>query len=161
LQSGIDQQILIFPKQDATEWDELCIDFKNNIWLWTVVSRYTGQILGWCIGNHQWHHVSDLFYELPKAYRYRLAYTDGNEAYSAFFSSWQYRLCAKGDGGTCTVEGVNTSLRQRCSFLVRCGCGAKVKEWIEKRLPFVVARHNLDCRKRWKKENQISTTKRT
>jgi IS1 family transposase len=149
---GVERETLILPKQDSTEWDELCVDFKGQLWLWTVVSRYTGQILAWCLGDHKWHHVEELYDQLPRAYRYRLVYTDGHESYPAFFSAWQHRLCVKGDGGTCTVEGVNTSFRHRCSFLVRRACGAKVKEWLERRLPFVVARHNQDCKKRWERK---------
>jgi IS1 family transposase len=122
-----------------------------------VVSRYTGQILAWCLGSHEWHHVDDLFYELPQEYRYGLAYTEGNKAYGDFFSRWQPRLCGKGDGGTCPVEGGNPSFRHRCSFLVRRACGAKVKEWIEKRLPFTVARHNRDCQKRWERKHPSTT----
>jgi hypothetical protein len=44
------QESLILPKQDAVEMDELCISQKRNLWLWTAVSRYTGQILGYVIG---------------------------------------------------------------------------------------------------------------
>jgi IS1 family transposase len=126
--------------------DELCISKRRNLWLWTAVSRYTGQILAWLIGSREWHHLSRLWERVPKPWRRRLVYTDGYGAYSAFFSPWQHRVCAKGDGRTATVEGVNTSLRHRCSPLVRRTSGrrhgSQDNGWLSRRLGCAVVAHN-------------------
>ena len=138
------------PDKDAVEMDELCISKKQNVWLWTAVSRYTGQILAYVIGDRTWKHVEKLFALIPERYKRRRVYTDGYEAYADFFCPSQHRVCPKGSGGTNTVEGVNTSLRHRCSFLVRRHCGPRDKtESIEGRLCFVARAHNADCQKRW------------
>jgi IS1 family transposase len=138
--------------------DELCISKKRNLWLWTAVSRYTGQILAYVIGDRGWDRVAELYALLPRVYQRRLVYTDGYGAYADFFSSWQHRLCQKFDGGTCTVEGVNTSLRHRCSFLVRRHCGARDRTGrIEGRLCFAVRSHNQACQDRWERRIAKST----
>lgn len=97
----------------------MCVSLKDNIWLWVASSRYTGQILSTCLGDRKWHHVEKLWKQVPQAWRLRLVYTDGYGAYAHYFPAWQYRLCKKFDGGTCTAEGVNHSLRHRCAPLVR------------------------------------------
>jgi len=88
---------------------------------------------------------------VPTAYHRRLVYTDGYGAYAEFFSSWhdtkgvsaQHRLCAKFDSGTCTVEGVNHSLRHRCGALVRRGSArCRSLELLSKRLDITVEAHN-------------------
>ena len=138
------------PDKDAVEMDELCMSKKQNVWLWTAVSRYTGQILAYVIGDRTWKHVEKLFALIPERYKRRRVYTDGYEAYADFFCPSQHRVCHKGSGGTNTVEGVNTSLRHRCSFLVRRHCGPRDKtESIEGRLCFVARAHNAACQKRW------------
>ncbi len=130
--------------------DELCISKKRNLWLWTAVSRYTGQILAYLLGDRTWKHVEKLHVLLPPRYQRRRVYTDGYEAYAAFFWPSQHRVCQKFDGGTSVVEGVNTSLRHRCSFLVRRHSGRRDQPTsIEGRLSFAVRAHNAACHKRW------------
>ncbi len=137
--------------------DELCISKKQNLWLWTAVSRYTGQILGYLIGDRTCKHVEKLHALLPPRYQRRRVYTDGYEAYSAFFWPSQHRVCQKFDGGTRVVEGVNTRLRHRCSFLVRRHCVHKhcgprdQAQSIENRLAFAARAHNAACQKRWQR----------
>jgi IS1 family transposase len=134
---------LILPPRDAVEMDELCVSRRRNVWLWTAVSRYTGQILGYVIGDRRWKHVQKLHSLLPARYQRRTVYTDGYEAYAAFFPPSRHRQCQKFDGGTSVVEGVNTSLRHRCSFLVRRHCGPREQPTsIESRLCFAVRAHN-------------------
>ncbi len=87
--------------------DELCISWRQNLWLWTAVSRYTGQVLAWFVGSRSWDCLEDLWVRMPLAWKHRLIYTDGYGAYFAFFSAWQHRVCEKFDSGTATVEGVN------------------------------------------------------
>ncbi len=57
--------------------DELCINWRRNQWLWTAVSRYTGQVLAFVIGDRKWHQIEDLWARLPQAWQRRLVYTDG------------------------------------------------------------------------------------
>lgn len=138
--------------------DELCISKRRNLWLWTAVSRYTGQILAYVIGDRTWKQVEALHALLPARYQRRRVYTDGYEAYSAFFWPSRHRVCQKFDGGTSVVEGVNTSLRHRCSFLVRRHCGPRDQhESIESRLSFAVRAHNAACRKRWEERQNKAT----
>jgi IS1 family transposase len=59
------------------ELDELCISKRRNLWLWTAVSRYTGQILAFVIGDRKWSNLSRLWNRVPKAWQHRLVYTDG------------------------------------------------------------------------------------
>ena len=136
-------------QRDAVELDELCISWRKNQWLWTAVSRYTGQILAFVVGDRRWDTIEQLWVRLPKAYRHRLVYTDGYGAYGSFFWGWQHRLCEKFDGGTATVEGVNNSLRHRCGWLVRrSSARARDMSLLEKRLRLTVQAHNQAARKR-------------
>jgi IS1 family transposase len=152
--------------------DELCVSKRRNLWLCfhasvkgTAVSRYTGQILAYLLGDRTWKHVEGLHALLPERYHRRTVYTDGYEAYSAFFWPSRHRVCQKFDGGTSSaparasiVEGVNTSLRHRCSFLVRRHCGPRDQvESIETRLSFATRAHNTACQKRWERRHPKTT----
>jgi IS1 family transposase len=130
--------------------DELCISLKQNLWLcihagvnWTAVSRYSGQILSFVISDRGWDNVETLWRQLPESYQRRLVYTDGYGAYAAFFAAWQHRPCQKFDGGTCTAEGVNHSLRHRCGPLVRrTSARCRKVDLLQTRLQITVAAHN-------------------
>ena len=88
-------------------------------------------------------------------------YTDGYGAYGAFFSSWQHRLCQKFDGGTCTVEGVNQSLRHRCGALVRrTSARARSLELLSKRLAITVEAHNRAGQRRINRRRKATQKKR-
>ena len=144
------------------EIDELCINKRENLWLWTAVSRYTGQILAFVIGSRAWEHLERLWSRVPRPWRRRLVYTDGYEAYGAFFPTWQYRLCQKGDGGTCTVEGVNTSLRHRCGALVRRSLSrCRDASTLERSVGWAVRAHNAGWRRRWHRRLKIAGAKPT
>lgn len=132
--------------------DELCISKRRNLWLWTAVSRYSGHILAWCIGDRKCHHVGRLYAQLPRRYQTRLVYTDGYKAYAWFFAPWQHRLCQKFDGGTGVVEGVNNSLRHRCGALVRrSSAKCRTSEMWHKRISIAVEAHNKNTNKRMKR----------
>lgn len=89
---------------------------------------------------------------LPSRYKRRLIYTDGYGAYAAFFGAWQHRQCEKFDGGTCTVEGVNNSLRHRCGALVRrTSARCRDQALLEKRIALVIAAHNRAAQKKLRK----------
>jgi IS1 family transposase len=140
--------------------DELCISWRRNQWLWTAVSRYTGQILAFVIGDRKWDHIEQLWASLPHAWRHRLVYTDGYGAYGSFFSTWQHRICEKFDGGTATVEGVNNSLRHRCGWLVRrSSARARHRSLLALRLSLVASAHNRDTGKRLRRrQRRLKTT---
>jgi hypothetical protein len=94
---------------------------------------------------------------LPKAYRRKLIYTDGYPVYWHFFADWQHTVCAKGDGRTSRVEGINTYFRSRVSGLVRKSCG--VCAWVAGRVTDVWERfllvcdwHNQRCKRKAQKE---------
>ena len=148
-------------KQDAVEMDELCVSKKRNLWLWSAVSRYSGQVLAFVLGDRTWDNVARLWQQVPRAYRRRLVYTDGYGAYATFFSSWQHRLCQKFDGGTTTVEGVNNSLRHRCGALVRrTSARCRSHEMLHTRLQFTVAAHNRAGRRRLNRRAKATQQKR-
>jgi IS1 family transposase len=140
--------------------DELCISRRQNLWLWTAVSRYSGQILACVLGDRGWDRVAELYALLPPVYQRRLVYTDGYGAYADFFSAWQHRECPKFDGGTCTVEGVNNSLRHRCSFLVRRHSGPRCGTGLRSRLSFALGAHNRACQDRWVRRHAKPTQSR-
>ncbi len=120
------------------------------------MSRYSGQILAFVIGNRKWDNLARLWQQVPQAWQRRLVYTDGYGAYGAFFSSWQHRLCQKFDGGTCTVEGVNQSLRHRCGALVRrTSARARSLELLSKRLAITVEVHNRAGHQRFKRQRAM------
>ncbi len=141
--------------------DELCVSKRRNLWLWTAVSRYSGQILAFVLGDRTWENVARLWSKVPDAWRRRLVYTDGYGAYQSFFSSWQHRLCEKFDGGTSTVEGVNQSLRHRCGALVRrTSARCRSQQMWEKRVQITVAAHNRAGERRLKRRTKTMRLKR-
>jgi IS1 family transposase len=141
--------------------DELCISRQRNLWLWTAVSRYTGQVLAYLVGDRSWSCLQSLWQRVPGAYRRRLVYTDGYGAYAAFFSCWQHRVCEKFDGGTSTVEGVNHSLRHRCGALVRrTSARCRDKDLLEKRIALAVAAHNRGGQRRLSRRLKTTQKKR-
>lgn len=143
---------LVVAGRDAVEIDELCVSKKRNMWLWTAVSRYTGQILAFVVSDRKWHNIDDLWIEVPQVWHRKLVYTDGYGAYSHYFSSWQHRSRRKFDGGTSVVEGVNTSLRHRCGWLVRrSSARARTNQMLALRVRLAVNAHNKAARKRYQK----------
>jgi IS1 family transposase len=145
--------------------DELCVSKKHNLWLYTAVSRYSGQILVYFLSDHQWKNVKKLRKMLPKAWRSRLIYTDGYGGYSKYIPAHLHRPCKKFDGGTCTVEGVNNSLRHRTSGLVRRSSGPRVSERsvatssLSRRVDFAVMAHNRAAQKRYERKLKQTTLK--
>jgi IS1 family transposase len=157
-------------EQDAVEMDEVCISKKHNLWLYTAVSRYSSQILAYLLSDRTYKNVKTMLKSLPKAWRRRLKYTDGYEGYAAHIGVSLHRKCKKFDGGTCTAEGVNNSLRHRCSFLVRRSSGPRVAQGADKkpqrsvalpslsrRLVFAILAHNRAAKKRYEGRLTITT----
>ena len=123
------------------------------------MSRYSGQILAFVIGNREWDNLARLWQQVPQAWQRRLVYTDGYGAYGAFFSSWQHRLCQKFDGGTCTVEGVNQSLRHRCGALVRrTSERCRDQSLLERRIHLSAEAHNQAGERQVKRRERKAKT---
>lgn len=147
----------IQPSHDAVEMDELCVSKRQNRWLWTSVSRYTGQVLCYRLGDCGHENAGLLRNALLVAWQKRRVYTDGYKAYAAYLPAWRHVVCPKGDGGTNTVEGVNNSLRHRCGLLVRRHSGSRATKNLSIRVLFAVTAHNKASYKRWHKWIDKST----
>lgn len=145
---------------DAVEFDEICVSFRHQVWLWTAVSRYSGQILAFVIADRSWATLGQLRALLPAAWKRRATYADRYGAYNALPAS-RHTPCQKFDGGTCTVEGVNNALRHRCGALVRrTSAKCRRREWLERRVVIAAIAHNIAAKKRYQKQAAISTKKR-
>ena len=156
-------------EQDAVEMDEICVSKKQNLWLYTAVSRYSSQILAYNLSDRTYKNVKTMLKSLPKAWSRRLKYTDGYQGYAKYISACLHRSCKKFDGGTCTAEGVNNSLRHRCPFLVRRSSGPRVHSSgprvaqaedkksqrsvalpsLSRRVLFAIVAHNAAAKKRY------------
>jgi insertion element IS1 protein InsB len=142
---------------DAVEFDEMCVSFRHQVWLWLAVSRYSGQILAYVIADRSFAALGDLRALLPEAWKKRPTYADRYGAYKSLPPS-RHTPCQKFDGGTCTVEGVNNSLRHRCGALVRRTCArCRSDEWLGRRVAVAVEAHNTAAKKRYEKKNTKST----
>ena len=142
---------------DAVEMDELCISRKHKLWLWTAVSRYTGQILTYCIADRTYKNAGYLRDSLPAAWQKRRIYSDRYGAYAAYLAPSRHIPSRhipsdKGEGKTSVVEGVNNSLRHRCSLLVRRTSGPRATRNLALRVKFAVSAHNRAATKRWEKQ---------
>ena len=146
---------------DALEIDELCISKKRSLWLWVASSRYTGQVIGFAVGDRSLDTFKRLWLSLPAHWRRKRVYTDDYCVYRALLPSWQHRICQKGDGRTSVAEGVNNSLRHRSGALVRktsarCRCALL---W-EKRVALTVQAHNRNGWKRLQRRIRLTHRKR-
>ena len=143
------EQTLVLPERDAVEIDELCISKKRNLWLWTAVSRKTGQFLATALGDRSQVTLARLWDKMPASYRRRPVYTDEYRVYFAFFAPWQHHPSPKGSGGTSVVEGTNTSLRHRSGVLVRRTCSrSRETTMLDQRIMPVLHAHNQAAKKR-------------
>ena len=64
-------------------------------------------MLAWRVGDRSEKTLQQMWFQVPPAYRRKLAYTDFYEAYAAFFRPWPHRPCEKGSGKTSVIEGLN------------------------------------------------------
>ena len=111
------------PEDDVIEFDEVCVRKSPSFWLWTAISRKTGQVLGFSIGDRGDEMLRLAWADLPQDYRDKPVKTDHLDAYARFFPPEQHEACDKGSGKTSRVEAWNTKWRQRQSGLVRKSCG--------------------------------------
>jgi len=137
--------------------DELCVSFRHQVWLWTAVSRYSGQILAYVIADRSFATLGALRALLPDGWKRRATYADRYGAYDALPPS-RHTPCRKFDGGTCTVEGVNNSLRHRCGALVRrTSAKCRSQDWLNRRVAVAAEAHNCAAKKRYQKRIAKST----
>ena len=135
-------------KGDALEIDELVVRYRfkrRYRYLWLVVSRLTHQVLAWIVDDRSEQTLQKLWWMVPAAYRRKLVYTDFYEAYAKWFAPWQHRPCAKGEGKTSVIEGLNNKWRNRISGLVRKTVCVRYWQELENRLWIVIQTHNQLC----------------
>jgi insertion element IS1 protein InsB len=146
--------------EDAVELDAMCVSFRHQVWLWTAVSRYSGQILAFVVSDRSWGTLDDLRALIPPGWERRATYADRYGAYDALPPS-RHTPCEKFDGGTCTAEGVNNALRHRCGALVRrTSARCRSDEWLGRRVAVAVVAHNNAAKKRYMKRIAKATQKR-
>ena len=135
------------------EIDEICVCKSPAFWLWIIVSRLTGLVLGFSLGTREDKMLKLAWGDVPLDYHDKPIKTDGWEAYPRFFTLGngftvgQHEICEKGSGGTSCVESWNTKWRQRQSGLVRRSCGVShaIHADIIERFMILVEVHNLAC----------------
>lgn len=134
-----------------TEFDEVCVRFSPGLWLWIVVSRLVGQVLGFALGPHSDEMLALAWSDVPPDYRAKPVCTDFWSAYRRFFPAEQHTACDKGSGKTSHVEGWNTKWRQRQSGLVRRSCGVceRIQDDVLERFMILVEQHNREQASKW------------
>ena len=115
------------PPGDVIEIDEVCVRFSPGLWLWIAVSRLTGQVLGFALGDRGDETLARCWAQVPPDYRGRPVRSDHWGAYARLLPAEQHRACDKGSGETSHAEAWNTKWRQRQSGLVRRSCGVSVR----------------------------------
>ena len=145
---------------DALEIDELCLRQSPPLWVWVIVSRQVGQVLGFMFGDRTDLMLKDAWSDVPADWQERSVFTDGWGAYARFFPSGQHTVCEKGSGGTSHAEGWNTKWRQRQSGLTRKSCGVchGIIDDLYERFLILVAEHNQHQKRRW---NQVKNATRS
>lgn len=147
------------PEDDVIEIDELCVRQTPSLWLWTAVSRKSGQVLGFALGRRDYATLALCWSDVPQDWRDKPVVTDGLATYQAFFSAEQHRVVDKGSGETSIAESINTKWRQRQSGLVRHSCGASHRiydDLLERAFLLVEQHNNVDAPKRLMKK-QMTT----
>ncbi len=141
------------------EIDEICVRLTPSLWLWIAVSRKTGQVLGFAIGQRDAAPLALCWSDVPSGWRDKPVVTDGLATYQAFFSSEQHLVVDKGSGQTSIVESINTKWRQRQSGLVRHSCGASRRiqnDLLERAFLLVEQHNNIDAPKRLMKKHNTT-----
>jgi insertion element IS1 protein InsB len=93
---------------------------RRQQWVWLALNRDTREIVGMAIGARTKATARRLWASLPAVYRQcAVCSTDFWKAYAALLPSKRHRAVGKESGQTSHSERFNTTLRQRCSRLVR------------------------------------------
>ncbi len=91
----------------------------NARWVWIALCRQTRQVVAYFVGDRSAQSARALRERLPADYRCRAPRSDFLLAYDEVFARRTHRLCAKGEGETCSVERWNCTLRQHLGRFVR------------------------------------------
>jgi IS1 family transposase len=95
-------------------------DKGNKQWVWLALDRDTREIVGVAIGARDEATARQLWESLPPVYRQcAVCYSDFWDAYACVLPSKRHRPVGKDSGQTSHIEGLNNTLRQRISRLVR------------------------------------------
>ena len=148
------------PEGDVIEIDEICVRLTPSLWLWIAISRQTGQVLGFALGQRDRASLALCWSDVPEDYQDLPVFTDGYGAYAGFFPPWQHHPSEKGSGGTSRAESLNTKWRQRQSGLVRRACGTawRIAEDLTERFFLLVEQHNQHCQRRWNRRQAQAIT---
>ncbi len=119
-------------------------DKQHELWIWLALDRATRNMVGMAFGDRSAATCRRLWEALPPAYRQRaVIYTDHWDAYRAVLPSKRHRAVLKGSGETNQIERFNTTLRQRCSALVRKTLWFSRNEWLhQKRVRLFIKQNN-------------------
>ena len=155
------------PPGDVVEIDEVCVRFSEvcvrfspGLWLWVAVSRLTGQVLGFALGDRSDGALAQCWAQVPEDYRGKPVRSDHWGAYARFFPAGQHWACDKGSGETSHAEAWNTKWRQRQSGLVRraCGVSARISQDVRERFLILAAQHNEERARRWEAQRIRAAT---
>ena len=109
-------------EDDALELDEVWSFVRrrsNKRWLWIALSRRTGQVVAYFIGDRSEASCESLWKKIPESYRRLHTYSDFWDAYKNVFPKETHRSVGKDSGQTNHVERWNNTLRQWVSRYTR------------------------------------------
>ena len=101
-------------KVDILELDEMCINFKKNVWLWTAVNRVTKKLVGFFVGDRS----SESFEKLCENISHINAQFYATDKFSVYdiIPSNKHLI---GKSNTYTVERMNRLLRHYLARFAR------------------------------------------
>jgi insertion element IS1 protein InsB len=95
-------------------------DKGNKQWIWFVLDVETREIVGVHVGDRSEEGARQLWNSLSSVYRQcAVAYTDFWDVYGCIFPEKRHKAVGKETGQTCYIEGLNCTILQRVSRLVR------------------------------------------
>jgi insertion element IS1 protein InsB len=109
------EETLIYPKDDALEFDEICsfVQKKSNKrWTWLGISRVTGQIVSYFVGDRSMESCKEFKQNIPEKYEHTFSHSDLWASYAVVFPEL-HLSSQKGSGETCHIERFNNTIRQR------------------------------------------------
>lgn len=116
--------IEIWLTAEADEMWSWCGSKENQRWLWWIIDKKTGNVLGFTFGkrtNAVWQKlVQDLKKVLDKYnVKYDILYTDGHQAYQVYYFSLLHIQNNQGKQYTWQIERMHLTLRTRIKRLAR------------------------------------------
>ena len=70
------------PEGDVIEADEICVRYSPGLWLWVMVSRTVGQVLGFALVERSDEMLALCRSDVPAGYRDKPVCTDRWEGYA-------------------------------------------------------------------------------